>query len=366
MPADNRFILCCSFLLAGTFGCQQNVYYARSMPSEFAAPRLTSIQKLDLSTLARGTEKSELIYPGDMLSIHIATGLKEKISEPIVQRVTDEGTVNVPLVGHVPVVNLTLSDAEHVIQDESSKRGIYRNPQVSLSLENRRVNNVTVVGAVKTPGAIELPVGNCDVLSAIVAAGGLVKESGTIIEVRHPAGVTTITENVPPPPGTGPNTELAGFRRQRQIQVPARAARIDLIEASRNQNADLHLEDGSVVMVMKQPDRLIHVTGLVKKPDQYHLPLDHDINVLDALAMAGGRTTEVADKVQVIRKLPRRDEPVVIQVSVREAKQDGRANIRLLEGDVVSVEETPLTFTIGTMRDFVRFGATSSVPLTRF
>jgi hypothetical protein len=34
----------------------------------------------------------------------------------------------------------------------------------------------------------------------------------------------------------------------------------------------------------------------------------------------------------------------------------------LAPGDVVSVEETPLTFTVGTIQSFVRFGFSSAIP----
>jgi hypothetical protein len=64
----------------------------------------------------------------------------------------------------------------------------------------------------------------------------------------------------------------------------------------------------------------------------------------------------------VIRQIPNRAEPVVIEASIREAKQDGPANIRLAAGDVVSVEETAVTFLVGTVREFVRFGFTSAIP----
>jgi hypothetical protein len=54
---------------------------------------------------------------------------------------------------------------------------------------------------------------------------------------------------------------------------------------------------------------------------------------------------------------------VRIRVSIREAKRDGEANVRLAAGDVVSVEETPATFVLDLMRNFIRFGLSSSVPL---
>ena len=43
-----------------------------------------------------------------------------------------------------------------------------------------------------------------------------------------------------------------------------------------------------------------------------------------------------ANKVHVIRTIPGQDEPVVIEVSLHEAKRQGRGNLRLSPGDVVS------------------------------
>jgi polysaccharide export outer membrane protein len=66
--------------------------------------------------------------------------------------------------------------------------------------------------------------------------------------------------------------------------------------------------------------------------------------------------------VQVIRQSPWSDEPIVIQSSVRDAKSNSMANLRLAPGDIVSVEETPTTLVVGTIREFVRFGFTSAIP----
>jgi polysaccharide export outer membrane protein len=144
--------------------------------------------------------------------------------------------------------------------------------------------------------------------------------------------------------------------------TPPRVVRIDLAQASTTGVADVHLEDGSTVMVMPRPKRYVHVMGLVRKPDQFEIPPEQDLHLLDAIALASGRTLEVADKVRVIRQVPNHSEPVVIEISVREAKLSTAANIRLAPGDVVSVEETPTTFVIGTIRDFVRFGFTAGIP----
>jgi polysaccharide export outer membrane protein len=85
------------------------------------------------------------------------------------------------------------------------------------------------------------------------------------------------------------------------------------------------------------------------------------MRLLDAIALAGGRNLQIADQVHVIRNLEGA-EPIVIEASMRQAKRGGAANLLLAAGDVVSVEETPLTFTVGTIQSFVRFGFTSAIP----
>ena len=126
----------------------------------------------------------------------------------------------------------------------------------------------------------------------------------------------------------------------------------------------LRLVNGSVVMVMRKPTRTVQVIGLVNKPNEIEMPRNKDLRLLDALAQAGDRTLQLADKVCIIRQGSAADQPVVIEASIKEAKRGGAANLRLADGDVVSVEETPLTFTIDMLRSFIRFGFTGTIPGT--
>jgi hypothetical protein len=68
---------------------------------------------------------------------------------------------------------------------------------------------------------------------------------------------------------------------------------------------------------------------------------------------------EIADSVKIIRQVPGEPRPIVILASVRYAKQGGEDNLALIPGDVVSVEETPLTFTVDAVRSLLRFGVTT-------
>lgn len=349
-PIPSPGVACGALLLAAVLvaagGCQSATYQAAKLPPELAAGRTTGTRKVDLSSLARASVRSEAIYPGDVLEVTIATGLEEKSPERWPLRVSDTGEVGVPLVGSVRVAGLLLPDAEQAIRHECINRRLYRDPQVSVLLRNRKTVRVSVVGAVAEPGTYELPAVNCDLLAALIAAGGLTPEASTIVEIRNM-------------PDAAPAYAAGG---QRRTVAQGGSVRVDLIAAGQGFNPDYRIDDGSVIMVREQEPKTIQVIGLVRKPDQLKIPPDEEVRLLDAIAMAGGLTTELADKVHVIRNLENSDQPVVIQASMREAKRGGSGNLRLAPGDVVSVEETPLTFTVSTIQNFIRFGFSAAIP----
>lgn len=365
VPVIHRVLPCLLVLIALT-GCGRGVvYHPSTLPQEFIAPPVAAQNRIDLSRLAQAIGDSEVLYAGDVVGITVATGLETERPLEWKGRIAEDGSVNIPLVGLVPIAGLKLPFAEQIIKDTSIQRGLYVNPNVTLAIVARRSNTVTVVGEVSKPGSYQVPVTNSTVLAAITAAEGLTKDADNIIEVRQastgPGGFEMANGGAPA--GLGPDGQLVSFRPgQANGVMQPRATRIDLRQSSRLDPTMLQVGDGATVMVMKKPKRFVHVIGLVRKPDQIEIPDDQDLRLLDAIAKANGRTLEVADKVRVIRSVPGRSEPVVIEASIREAKQEASSNMMLTAGDVVSVEETPLTLVVGTIRDFVRFGFTSTVP----
>jgi polysaccharide export outer membrane protein len=118
--------------------------------------------------------------------------------------------------------------------------------------------------------------------------------------------------------------------------------RVDLA-SSQAALADFRLGDRDMVMVKPRDKEMLSITGLVNKPGQYELPANQEVRLLDAIALGGGLSSTVADRVLVIRHVAGQPEPIPIQASLRIAKRDGRENLVLGPGDVVSVEQTPAT-----------------------
>jgi polysaccharide export outer membrane protein len=354
-------------------GCARNVIRAGQLPQAYQAPPVTDIQSLDLSRLAGNTVSSELIERGDVLQVTVGSGVAndETVSVPL--RVSEDGVANVPLVGRIPVAGLELEGCEQAIRAAAIENNIFRNPQVTVTMKQKRFNRVTVVGAVNKPGVYEISRSSSNLLSALVAAGGLAKDAGKGIEIRRgqPA-MSPGTPNVPGASGDrtadeegrgGTPAHLAGFRPPAAQLIPTQNIHVDLAAAAHSGQSGVNVRDGDVVMVMKQTTQPVHVIGLVAKPGQFQHPTNQQLHVLDAIAMAGGLSSQVADKVFVIRHVPDQPEPVVIQVSVREAKTSGQENLALAPGDVVSVEQTPATVMVDALKNFVRFGVSAAAPV---
>jgi len=348
-------------------GCQQTMYTARTLPRKYVATPGPRPGAIDLTQLSGPSARSDVIVPGDLVNVTIATGMEKDKPKTSPLRVSDEGFINLPVIGTVRVHGLTFTQAEQMVRGESVRRGKYVSATVVISLEARQSNVVTVMGAVNKPGRYDIPSVGSDVLSAIVAAEGLHEDAGTEVEIWHPhssnvaqteAGsgdsnvrMTSYGDSSSPNASTGEGS----FKQESGV-----VHRIDLTAPP--PDVDYHVQDGTVVKVLPREQQTIQVIGLVNKPNAYELAPGKELRLLDALALAGGRRLQMADKVRIIRRVPDSDQLLTIGASVRAAKQNSRDNLRLAAGDVLSVEETPVTFTIETLRSFIRFGFSSTIP----
>ena len=370
-------------------GCANRVIKAHRMPARFQAAEVTNAKVADLSRLSMSTTPSSLIEPEDVVDVTISSGLEEagRIT-PTPVRVDDNGIATIALVGQVPLAGLEPFQAEQRIADTAIGRGLFKAPQVTVTMRKKAVNRITVVGAVREQGIKELPRGQSTLLAALMAAGSLDEKAGTVIEIRRHAAteLTQLSQQTDPADDAAREddediqltsaVEPAGLTRPRrrfvnpQSQFQPQANRsetftIDLATLDGTSDNDISLKDGDVVRVETRDPTPISVIGLVKKPGQFDMPVGQPVHVLDAIAMAGERSNPWADKIYITRHVKSQNEPVVIQTSVAAAQHNNESNIRLSPGDVVSVEQTPQTVIHNIFTNIVRFSvvAGQSIPL---
>ena len=347
-------VLLMGALVAGVqlLGCHSPNLSARSLPTDMLAPSGAGKQQLRLRGMALAGGASTSVGPADQLEVMILTGLADENAQPHSIRVGDNGAVEIPYVGSVQVAGLEPTEVASRISAAAVERGIYRRPQVNVTVTEQASYRVTVLGAVSKPGVQDVPRRGCDVMTAIAAAGGFTEDAGTVVEVlRHDtsgmiangestapnaSGVQQVVFNAPgaPSPEATESFDLS---------------KLDAIPADRQR-----LSDRDVVVVRKREQRLVHVTGLVAKPNQFELTEDHDLRLLDAIALAGGTTSKVADKVILIRRSPAGAESVAIDASISGAKKNSAENLVLQAGDLVSVETTAATTVVDAVNTFFR------------
>jgi polysaccharide biosynthesis/export protein len=329
---------------------------ARALPPALTTRPSVNVQSLDLSRLSQSQANGKQIQPGDQLEVSLASGAADESLQPFVVTVAENGTADLPLVGPVRLVGMEPDEAREMVRNASVERGIFRQPTVNVELKSRQMNRVTVLGAVKKPGTYELPAHASDLLSAFVAAEGLTELAGPVVKIQKasPAPLGQYAQN---------NTQASyGSSSSMPPTTPSVPMEVDLLAAAQGGAIPaIELNDGDVVNVPEVEKRAVYVMGLVKKPERYEIPPGQEITVLDALAMAGGVSESVADHILVIRTLPEQPTPVMIEVSLREAKRNGRENLMLANGDVVTVEETPLTYVVGTIKQIIRVGVNGSI-----
>ncbi|MBN1908380.1 MAG: SLBB domain-containing protein [Pirellulales bacterium] len=343
-------------------GCSGRVFRASELPAEYSAPRVARLDPAQLARLATPTNATDIISWGDLLKIEIDAGLEDLKPREVTVRVAKDGTVGVPLVGRIRVAGLEVEMAEAAIVQAARARDIFPNPFVSLHIEELRQNHVTVVGAVEEPGVYELPRGASSLLAGIVAAGGISDSASGEMEIRHTdprlvrSGVMHADAQGRPMSGT----QLASH----MTVSPAGGGvvHVNLLEPGGWEHGSRVLEDGDVVNVIKRDLPPIHVMGLVNKPGAFDLTANHEVRLLDALALAGGCSSQVADKVVVVRRTPDQSSSISISASVQKAIE-GPDNLLLAPGDTVIVRQTPETVVVETLQSLVRFGISGSVPL---
>lgn len=356
-------------VLTALTGCTSRKYFApEQIPEELVAHPQINPQALDLSKLAMSNLGSDKISPGDTLEVTISAGLTSDDTVTVPARVDEDGFVRLPEIPEpIQVDGFGLDEAEQLIAAACIHRGLYISPTISVTMKDRRLNRISVLGAVNIQGPVELPRTSSDLLSVLAQAGGLADDAGTTIEIRSSKPIGGADDESDPIAG---NLDPATLQTGHSIPIRSRAERraggshsvtIDLIAATQEgTTSQYNIPDGSTVVVQKRVLQSISVQGRVREPGAQEYPTTHSLRVLDAIALGGGVSSPVASRVIVIRQDPRRPDPIVIKTSLNSAKHSNAANVMLAPGDTVYVEQTVATVLLDAIQ-IVRFAVGASL-----
>lgn len=221
------------------------------------------------SALSAGGRVS--VASGDVLKVRIFEPYEGSVFPTIqrpgadlgAQRVTDDGTIDVPYLGTVPVAGLDLSHIERRIAERLTANGKAQDPQVIVEFVADRTHTVMVSGDVKQPGRISVLEGVRSVVDAINRCGG-------------PVGVAAQLEVV--------------LRRNGQVILQGQYS--DLLAGH-----DAPVQKGDEIVV-RPNSRVFTVLGAVVKSGNVELTKPN-LTLLEALGKVGGLSDERANKTGV-------------------------------------------------------------------
>jgi polysaccharide export outer membrane protein len=179
--------------------------------------------------------------------------------------VDQSGAIALPLLGPVSAADHTARELEDEL--ETRLRETYmRDPHVTVSVLEMRSHGVSVLGAVNAPGVHQVA-GRATLLDVLAKAEGLSETAGNRITITRPAG-----ENL----------------------------EIDLSQLLWRETTDANVEVRAGDIVHVHSASLVYVMGEVNNPGGFTMPLGEEMTVLQALAMAQGKTSLASDWNSVI------------------------------------------------------------------
>ena len=251
--------------------------------------------------------KAYRIGPGDLLEIKVFE--LEQLSQTV--RVSEDGSITLPLLGQVMVEGLTQEGTAIRVANLLAQRYV-KNPQVTVFIKEYKSKQVAVIGAVDKPGSYEL-VGRRNLLQMISAAGGFTDQAGDEIYVLR-EGQKGDTQSI----------------------------RIDLrdLVVNGNQALNIAIEPNDVINVPVDREIKVFVFGRVTQPGALKFKLSEKVTLLKAIAQAGGWAEGAKQSAVVITRKDKAGKETQIRVNVKDIISGKRQDIVLQEGDVVFVPES--------------------------
>lgn len=258
-------------LIAALGGCALAVAGCAGAPLAPLPPAAKPSTGLASSAAADAVSSAPtlLLRTGDVVSVQVY-GRPELA---LTTAVAEDGSITVPLVGNVTVADLSAAKAGQRIA-AAYRHGMFLvDPQVTLSLANARGNQVSVLGAVKTPGRFPVDP-RTTVLDVLAQAGGITENGASTVVLLRPDKTGKTTRYA---------IDLKGLSQGR-LAVPT-----------------LALRGGDSLFV--PPAEQFYILGEVKAPNMYRL--EPGMTVVQAISRGGGITPRgSSSRIEIKRRSP--------------------------------------------------------------
>ena len=228
-------------------------------------------------------------------------------------RVSEDGTISLPLLGSVAIEGMTKEQVQGKIATLLLEKNYVKNARVTVFIKEYQSKRVYMIGALTKPGTYEL-VGRTTLLQMISQAGGLTD--------RAPNEIFVLREK---PDGT-----------QERIVIDLE----DLINKG-EAKLNIVLMPNDAVNIPIDQIISIFVFGEVRNPGALQVKVSKKLTLLQAVAQAGGPTENAAkSRVTIKRRDRKTGKEIRIKVNLNSLISGSKPDIELQEGDVVFIPES--------------------------
>lgn len=219
---------------------------------------------------------SYTIGPRDIVKITIY-GEPELTGKTYV--VDGDGMFSYPMIGRVQAAGLTVAQLEQALRKKLVPE-YFRNPQISVSVEEYLSKEIVVSGEVARPGP-QPYTGGLTLLSVLARAGGALPSAAGEVLIVHGRGLKN----------DDPTAARAAQDPALDADFTFDGQRVDLNKLQSGAvGLDLPITDGDMVIVPRAESA--YVFGEVKSPGAYPVPKGSTVQQM--LARAGGMTPEAS------------------------------------------------------------------------
>lgn len=241
-------------------------------------------------------DSSYTLDVGDIINIQL-NGQKDFIEDfPI----TGDGSINIPDIGKIVLVGLTLGEASQLVK--ARVNSAYIGTEAFVSLTGIRNVNILITGNAKNPGIYTLS-GNSNILHALSIAGGI-NDYGSYREINL-------------------------VRDKKVIEV------LDVYDLLINGNYNLNerLRSGDVIFIESRKN-IVTIDGAVKRPAKYELTNEQDLGAIINYANGFKQTADIQN-IYLERILDGSLKSIPI---VNSSQFD---SIKSIDGDLIYIREYP-------------------------
>jgi polysaccharide export outer membrane protein len=209
---------------------------------------------------------SYVLGPEDQITVRVfaADGIPDK---PV--QIDNDGTVTVPMIGQVHASGLTVEQFQANLVTAYKK--YFKDPQVTVQVNDFRSQPVSVAGNVTKPGVVQLR-GNRNLMEVIGQAGGLRADAGDSVLITR-----NLSEG--PIPVSGAFTDPTGKYSVAHVNIRS-------VMSGKNPETNIQIKPHDVITVPRA--RLVYVLGSVGRPGGYVMTENESMSLTQAIALAGG------------------------------------------------------------------------------